>query len=232
MSELELVATSVFGYSEEEMAQAFENLLLSKEGLPRAGPFDAVYREVACRQGRPDFIALRYNSPLENRNSISIPGFVGPAILQNLNPTTPRTFEYLAGKLEFCDDSIRKALRMLLEKKLIERSKKEAYRLTSDIIHEKPEVWAFELKLNNPKRAVFQAQQSRAYAERAIIVVPPGREKNYERFRDPLNRWHIGLATFDPVTGVFRFIKKGRKVRAFSPAQQTYTLSQLSRMCS
>ena len=40
------------------------------------------------------------------------------------------------------------------------------------------EVWAFELKLKDPKRAIFQAQQSRSYAEYSIIVVPPGQERN------------------------------------------------------
>jgi hypothetical protein len=221
--------SSQFGYSEEEMAQAFQRLLLSEKGLPGAGCFGAVYREISCRQGRPDFIALRYKFSSDNRHSIDVPGLVGPAILQTLKPKAPLTFDYLVGKLEFGRESIRKSLRLMIQNGYIEQLESGAYRLGAEMAYEKPEIWTFELKLNNPKKAVFQAQQSRAYAERAIIVVPPGQERNYQRFRETMQRWHVGLSTFNPITGVFRFIRKGRKARALSPTQQIYTLSQMAR---
>ncbi|MBN1576220.1 MAG: hypothetical protein JW913_06710 [Chitinispirillaceae bacterium] len=210
------------------MAQAFERLLLSDNGLPEVGSFDAIYREISCRQGRPDFIALRYKSSSNQRKNIHVPGFVGPAILQNLKHKAPRTFDYLTSRSGFGRESSRKSLRRMIENGYIEQLENGAYRLAIDMNHEKPEIWTFELKLNNTKKAVFQAQQSRAYAERAIIVVPPGQEKNYERFRETIQRWHVGLATFNPITEVFRFIRKGRKARAFSPTQQIYTLSQMA----
>ena len=229
MSESKRTSSPQFGYSEEEMAQAFQRLLISENGLPGVGCFGAIYREISCRQGRPDFIALRYKSSSDQRNSINVPGLVGPAILQNLKPKAPRTFDYLVGKLEFGRESIRKSLQLMIENGCIEHLESGAYRLAAEINHEKPEIWTFELKLNNPKKAVFQAQQSRAYAERAIIVVPPGQERNYERFRETMQRWHVGLSTFNPITGIFRFVRKGRKARALSPTQQIYTLSQMAR---
>lgn len=229
MGELKRISSSPFGYSEEEMAQAFQRLLLSENGLPGVGCFGGIYREIACRQGRPDFIVLRYMSPSDQHNRINVPGLVGPAILQSLKPKAPRTFDYLVSNLEFGLESIRKSLRLMIESGYIEQLESGAYRLAAEMNHEKPEIWTFELKLNNPKKAVFQAQQSRAYSERAIIVVPPGQERNYERFRETMQRWHIGLANFDPITGVFRFVRKGRKARALSPTQQIYTLSQMAR---
>lgn len=222
------VSRSPFGYTEEEMAQAFQHLLLSENGLPGVGCFGAIYREISCRQGRPDFIALRYKSP-EQQNSINVPGLIGPAILQSLKPKAPRIFDYLVSKLEFGRESIRKSLRLMIESGYIEQLESGAYRLAAGVNQEKPEIWTFELKLNNPKKAVFQAQQSRAYSERAFIVVPPGQERNYERFRETMQRWHIGLANFDPIIGVFRYIRKGRKARALSPTQQIYTLSQMAK---
>jgi len=232
MSGSRRTSSSPFGYSEEEMAQAFQRLLISKNGLPGVGCFGAIYREISCRQGRPDFIALRYKSSSYQGNSINIPGLVGPAILQKLKPKAPRTFDYLVGKLEFGRDSIRKSSRLMIKNGYIEQLKSGAYRLSANMNCEKPEIWTFELKLNNPKKAVFQAQQSRAYAERAVIVVPPGQERNYERFRETMQRWHVGLSTFDPITGAFRFVRKGRKARALSPTQQIYTLSQMARKLS
>lgn len=231
MIESNRTSSSPFGYSEEEMAQAFQRVLLSESGLPGVGCFSAIYREISCRQGRPDFIALRYEFSSYHRDNLNVPGLVGPAILQNLKPKAPRTLDYLIGRLEFGPESIRKSLRLMIENGYIEQLESGAYRLAADMNHEKPEIWSFELKLNNPKKAVFQAQQSRVYAERAIIVVPPGQEKNYERFRETMQRWHIGLSTFNPITGVFRFVRKGRKAQAFSPTQQIYTLSQMARRC-
>ena len=230
MSESKRTSSSPFGYSEEEMAQAFQRLLLSENGLPGVGCFGAIYREISCRQGRPDFIALRYKSSSDQRHSINVPGIVGPAILQSLKPKASRTFDYLVGKLEFGRGSVRKSLRLMIKKGYIEQLESGAYRRAAEINHEKPEIRTFERKLNNPKKAVFQAQQSRAYAERAIIVVPPGQERNYQRFCETMQRRHVGLSTFNPITGVFRFVRKGRKGRALSPTQQIYTLSQTARV--
>jgi hypothetical protein len=228
MGEPKRTTSSPFGYTEEDMAQAFQRLLLSEKGLPSVGIFSAIYREISCQQGRPDFIALRHTSTSGVNEHMKVRGLVGPAILQRLKPVAPRTIDYLVSNLEFGRDSIRRALGQLIDRGYVERLESGNYRLTSAVTLPKPEIWAFELKLNNPKRAVFQAQQCRVYAERAIIVIPPGQEINYVRFEMTMQRWHIGLATFDPTSGVFRFVKKGRKSRALSPAQQLYTLSQLS----
>jgi len=230
MSEPKCRSSSRFGYSEKEMAEAFGRLLRSKKGLPELGSFDAIYSEITCRQGRPDFIALRYKSSPAMRNKLAVPGFIGPAIVQHLKDRSPRTLDYLVDKLEFGRRSIQGALREMIEVGCIEQRGKGGYVLASLMNNEKPEIWAFELKLNNPKKAVFQAQQCRAYAERSIIVVPPGQETNYDRFDGTLQRWYIGLSTFDPITGRFRVTRKGRKAKALSPEHQIYTLSQVARV--
>ena len=220
-------SNSRFGYTEEEMANAFQKAMLSHEGLQDVGVFDAIYREVSCRQGRPDFIALRYASCDKSHKSLDVPGLVGPAVLHKLKPKAPRSFEYLVKTMEFAPDSIRRALRQLVEKGYVEQTENGAYRLAPISTQRKPEIWSFELKLNNPRRAVFQAQQSRAFADRAIIVVPPGQERYYERFQETMKRWHIGLATFEPASGAFRFVRKGRTTQALSRTQWLYALSHM-----
>lgn len=209
------------------MANAFQTLLRSRSGLPEVGVFDAVYREISCRQGRPDFIALRYSSYTDPNRPLRVPGLVGPSILSLLKPKAAHTLDYLFAHSEFTCNSIRKSLRQLVDSGYVEKTERNSYRLGKASEGLKPEIWSFELKLNNPKKAVFQAQQSRAFAERAIIVVPPGQEGNYERFRETIHRWHIGLATFDLATGNFTFAKKGRKARALSYAHQLYALAQM-----
>jgi len=220
-------SNSRFSYTEEKMAEAFQIVLQSNKGLPGVGVFDAIYREVSCRQGRPDFIALRYVCRVNRDEHFCVPGLVAPSILHNLKPKAPRTLQYLLNNIEFGAKSIRKSLRRLVEMGCVQQTVSGAYRLALTTSEHRREIWSFELKLNNPKKAVFQAQQSRAFAERAIIVVPPGQEGNYARFKETMQRWHIGLATFDPVTGAFRFIRKGRTSQAFCPTHQLYALSQM-----
>lgn len=209
------------------MANAFQRLLQSRRGLPDVGVFDAVYREISCQQGRPDFIALRNLSCTDPNRPLRVPGLVGPSILHLLKPKAPHTLDYLFAHSEFTRSSIRKSLRQLVDSGHVEETESNSYRLGNSSKGPQPEIWSFELKLCNPRKAVFQAQQSRAFAERAIIVVPPGQERNYERFRVAMQRWHIGLATFDLATGDFSFVRKGRKARALSHSHQLYALAQM-----
>lgn len=218
---------SRFGFTEKEMADAFLQLLQSTNGLPGIGTFDGVYSEISCRQGRPDFIALRNKNGFEPKRLSESIGIIGPAILAILKFNAPRTLHYLVRQSEFSEDSIRRSLRQLIASGHVECTETGSYLLGNAAAHLQTELWAFELKLDKPKRAVFQAQQSRVYANRAVIVVPPGQEKNYSTYRMALKRWGIGLATFDPVTGIFKIIRRCRNTRAVCPQHQIYALSQI-----
>jgi hypothetical protein len=217
-----------FEFSEEIMADAFQQLLQSPEGPAGIGPFDAVYREVSCSQGRPDFIALRNTKSSTLVNLPGSMGYVGPAILSIIKPQAPRTLSYLINHSEFSNYSIKRSLRQLIASGHVEPTKTGSYRLGSATAAFKPELWVFELKLDNAKRAVFQAQQSRMYANRALIIVPPGQEKNYIRYRVSMKRWSIGLATFDPFSGKFNLLLRGRKARIASTQYQLYALSKMA----
>lgn len=218
---------SRFAFSEKEMANAFQNLLKSQNGIPEIGVFNDIYREINCCQGRPDFIALRYLSDFKKNSLTHISGFVSPSILSLLKPTSSRTLNYIISHTGYTYESIKKTLRQLIYNGHIEQTEAGAYRLGKEVKEVKTELWAFELKLSNPRRAVFQAQQSRAFAEYAMIVVPPGQERNYTRFSETIKRWGIGLATFDPINNNFCFVKKGRRAKAFSQMHRFYALSQM-----
>jgi hypothetical protein len=216
-----------FDYTEREMADAFMELLQSKEGLPSVGTFDRVYRDVYCYQGRPDFIALHNKKHIQPPKLPESMGFVGPAILATLKPNATRTFRYLVSHLEFSEGSIKRMLSQLLACDYVERVDTGSFRLGDSASWLQVELWAFELKLNNPKRAVFQAQQCCAYANRTVIVVPPGQDKHYMRYHMALTRWGIGLATFNPANRDFKISRRSRIYRAIIPLHQIYALSQI-----
>jgi hypothetical protein len=217
----------VFGFNENEMADAFHGLLSSPGGLPGIGTFDEIYREIDCRQGRPDFITLRKKGSFSVLNSYEHVGLVGAYLLSLLKPAAPRTLQYLLQEAEYSVSSIKKSLAFLEKLGFIEQTPKGSYILGSAEELLKLEVWTFELKLSDSKRAVFQAQQCKAFAERVIIVVPPGQAKNYNRFRESMTRWGIGLASFDPHNGIFILLKTPRKTKPFSREHRMYAISQM-----
>lgn len=220
-------AASRLKYSEKRMADAFMRLLQSYEGLPGIGNFDGVYREVTCCPGRPDFIALRCKS---SQRVVPLPkatGFAGASILSLLKPRSPRTMQYLIENSEFSAGTIKRSLRQLVGSGHINITDTGSYIMGAASGQFDIEIWTFELKLDNPKRAVFQAQQSRAFAARSIIVVPPNQARNYERYFDTIKRWSIGLATFDYLSRSFLLKISPRKSHAFSRQHQIYAIAQL-----
>ncbi len=221
------ISNSRFGFSEEYMANAFQDLLQSHNGLPKIGVFDGIFREISCLQGRPDFIAIRNPSGQETLSFANITGYVGPLILSILQPIAPRTLDFIVSHSGYSRVTVRKFLKRLLESEHVEQTETGAYRLGKTSAEINIEMWSFELKLANARRAVFQAQQSRAFAERAIIVIPPGQERNYKKYYMAMKRWGIGLATFNPITKAFFLVRKGRKSKAFSRTHQLYALSQI-----
>jgi hypothetical protein len=219
--------SSRFSFSEAEMADAFQRLLSSQNGLPGIGFFDEIYREIDCRRGRPDFIALRKKDSDIETISFTHIGFVGASLLSLLKPHAPRTLRYLLKETGYSSASIKKSLGFLKKSGHIEQTTTGAYTLGNSTAFLKTELWAFELKLKDGKRALFQAQQCKAFAEITIIVVPPGQARNYERFSQSMGRWGIGLASFDPYRSDFILLKRPRKTKPLSGEHRMYALSQM-----
>jgi hypothetical protein len=217
-----------FAFTENQMAVCFLELACSQDGLPGLGSFDAVYGEVSCHTGRPDFLAVRYLSTSETVEIGKSTGHVGSGLLSLLKPRSPRTLKYLIDHSEYTADSVRRSLGEMVNSGLVAQNSNGSFLLGPAATVFDSEIWSFELKLSSPKRAVFQAQQSRAYANCAYIVVPPGKEGGYERYSEPMNRWGIGLATFDPEKKRFAVIKRCRKDKPYSRQHRVYAVSNFN----
>ena len=220
--------SSRFAYTEEEMADRFQELLGSPEGLPGLGPFDAVHREVLCRQGQPDFIALRMRGAAPAIGAMAHVGLVGSSLLSLLKPAAPRTLDYLIRESGFSANSVRRSLVAMEACGLAQETPTGSYTLGDSASGLDAEIWAFELKLNDTRRAVFQAQQARAYAERVFIVAPPGRVQRFARFQKTMARWGIGLASYDPLVGLFAVSSRARKRRSLSLQHRLYVISRVA----
>jgi len=215
-----------FAYTEDQMAVAFERVLKSRQGLAGLGPFWRVFREVDCHRGRPDFVAIEGKQKFRvEANSL---GFVAATVLALLRPSAHRSLNYLVTKSGFSRPSVRLAIRDLKRLGHIRQSDKgESYTLDPRRNLFDVEVWAFELKLDKPKRAIFQAQQYRLFAQKVLIVVPPTQVASYTKHHGTMERWGIGLASFDPDTKQFSVEIAARWGEPVSKQQQIFALGRL-----
>jgi hypothetical protein len=216
-----------FPFTEEEMANAFEQLLKSRRSLPGVGRLSRIFREIDCHRGRPDFIALaRGTTRFLGGKGISAK-FSGSLVMSFLHDRAPRSLAHLSEHSGLSVRVVSQATTELVRRRYALRTASGSYLLNPARPLRQVQVWAFELKLDKPKRAVFQAQQYRSFAQSVLIVVPPTQLALYDRFELALRRWGIGLAAFDPVTLEFRIHRRPRLGHPHSRHHQAYALFQL-----
>jgi hypothetical protein len=216
-----------FGYTEEEMADAFERFMLAKRGLPGLGRISKIFREIDCQQGRPDFVALvgRKHRFL-NGNTVSLK-LAGSLVLSFLHEGAGRTPAYLCERSGLSLRSVRHALAELVKHHYVNRTESGAFVANPSSSLHTVGVIAIELKLDRPRRAIFQAQQCRAFAQRVLIVIPPSQLSTYRKYKVALRRWGIGIATFDLASHEFVLRRKPRSGKPHSKQHQAYAKFQL-----
>jgi hypothetical protein len=216
-----------FPFTEEQMADAFERFIVARRGLPGVGRVSKVFREVACQQGRPDFVAVAGRKRrFLSGNSVSLK-LAGSLVLSFLHEGAGRTTAYLCEHSGLSLRTVRGALAELVKHRYVRRTPSGAFMASASRSLRTLEVVAIELKLDRPRRAVFQAQQCRAFAQRVLIVIPPSQLRTYRKYSVALRRWGIGVATFEPGSGEFVLCRKPRRSKPHSLQHQAYAMFQI-----
>ncbi len=183
------------------MADAFNDWLLKPKSrkVVRASE---VFREMPLRQGVPDFV-ITFGRKLNARDAEffkklkSLDIGITIKVAKTLNKNSPRSIRWILKKSGLSREVVIRSWIALKRLKLVSETPNETYFLSSHWREPKAEVWAFELKLANWKRALYQSCQSLAFADRSIVVFPMDREllinANIERFK----RMGIGVLLFD-----------------------------------
>ncbi len=215
-------------YSEEQMADAFERRLHSQRALVGVGRFSQVFREVDCHRGRPDFIGIQTRMHPFRPNSESTHNIGISRILSLLQDHSPRSLASLIELSHLSREVVMRSVRQLVLRRLIkELSPGGRFILSGGAEIFKIKSTAFELKLKNPRRAVFQAQQYTLFAQRVWIVVPPSQVTGFDTYRLAMDRWGIGLATFNPHNHIFRNIIAAKGGNPVSREHQAYAMLRL-----
>ena len=217
------MATKIL-YSEEEMALAFQKKLLSKKGLPGIGPFWRVFKEVLSLSGRPDFLGIQK----KNRKKVQFSNLNGSIVVSSimalLKPNTSKSLKTIVKNTGFSLPVVKRVLKGLVEDNHIVQAGPDMFKGTEVSLIAEMETFVFELKLNNTKRAIFQAQQYKSFAHHVFIIAPPSRIPNYRKFKKVLDLWGIGLASFDPDTLSFKIENPSVPKEPASKQQLLYTV--------
>lgn len=213
--------------SELEMAAAFDLSLKAGQvkGIPN---FKLLYREVICQQGIADFVGLTSDEFIKHYTFEKISSIESSSlVLSLLKQRSGRSKNYLKAKTELSDLTLNRALKELSLSGYILKKEELYFLAVQDDIHN-DNIWAFELKLSNWKRALFQAFQYKAFANYSVVVFPLEKEKVLYEHLNSFAEFNIGVLLYDAQTGYSKWLKHVRKEKPISKWQTLFLLAKMS----
>ena len=214
-------------YNEQEMAKAFEIALNTKQvkGLP---DFALIYNEFACKQGIPDFIGVPFLDSVMNREFSKLTMLESSSmVLSLLKYNSGRRKRYIKEKTDLSDSTVNKVLKELLSNNFIVE-KDGLYYLSILYDNKVNDIWAFELKLSNWRRALFQSLQYKAFANYVIAVFPYEKEKILKQNIAIFKELNVGVLLFDARNMVTKWIRRPVKEKSVSRWQTIFFQGKLS----
>ncbi len=89
------------------------------------------------------------------------------------------------------------------------------------------EFWAFELKINNWKRALFQALRYKTFASRIMIVFPMNKEKLIAKNVDKFNKLKLGIMLFNAYDKSYKILVRPPKTHPSSRMHHLFMLTKI-----
>lgn len=214
-------------FSELEMANRFEHAI--KSSIIRCiPPFDIVYRELKCQQGIPDFIGIpsdRFVTTFDFSTLTSIES--SSVILSFLKYHSGRRKSYLKEKTALSDNLLNRSIRELQDNKFIIESN-GLYYLSPQMESFNDNIWAFELKLSNWKRALFQALQNKTFSNFSIVVFPFEKENVLKQNLEVFVRLNVGVLLFDASSLKTKWLHHAKKEHSVSKWATWFLLGKVS----
>jgi len=158
-----------------------------------------IIEESNCSDGRADQVWARLET-----------GWKCEVLIENaallMNPTISRILAALRRKRCLAEDELkatvgvslavlRKVLRDLIMADLVVSLAKNLYKLAKHVTFPKMEICAFEMKLDNWKRALYQSTRYRGFSHRVFVVMPGEALKSIAQNKDQFEKMGIGLMT-------------------------------------
>ncbi|GIQ71497.1 hypothetical protein DUZ99_15605 [Xylanibacillus composti] len=172
--------------SEEDLVEIFIANLLNS--TIKNSPL--ILREVDCWQGRADIVAafIKDKEPFPQCKQISyLKHYTSANIIALLHKRAPRSKTYILKYLGLSEETINRWLFNLLQADVISITPNGCYTINEKFNIPTIELYAYEVKLSNWKRALYQASQYKGFSNYSYVVMPAKHinpaVKNIEAFR-------------------------------------------------
>jgi hypothetical protein len=218
--------------TEEQMSKEFEKLLKNSDYFD----FSSVFKEVSSFKGIPDFVAISCDSKLGaddiviDKDLASVES--SSIILAMLKKKSGRTLKYIMKYSGISEKVSLRTLDHLIEVGIVKKNKNNLFLLGDKWVEPETEIWAFELKLSNWKRALYQALQYKAFAHRVLVVFPSDKEKLIRKNLEAFKKFKIGVVIFDSSNNKMIMLSKPVKLKPASKSHNLYVIQRLQQEMS
>ena len=117
-------------------------------------------------------------------------------------------------------------MRGLIEAGLVDTTTSGLFRLAKSFALPNIEIWSFEVKLHDWKRAIYQALRYRGFSHRIIVVMPLESSKIPARNINLFREMNVGLMSIDQ-HGKLEFLEKPLREKPTSQKHYLYALGQI-----
>ena len=209
---------------EFEVLDSFERVL--KASLIKELPaFERVFREL---QGSADFVGFPHEKLIGTYDFSKLSSLEhGSLVLSILKYNSGRTKDYIKERTGITDTALNRALRELKANDFLVK-KKNLYFLSKSFVQESDNIWAFDLKAPNWKRALQQATLYKAFANYVVAVRPSDEEEALQEKLELFAELNVGLLLFNPQSLEYKWLRRPLKDNALSKWQKLFFLGRLS----
>lgn len=190
--------------------------------------------ESDCSDGRADWIWASSSGPWPNswseRTAEALRNPTSSKILAYLKLSSPRSERFLREKVGVTESTFDRSIRQLVKLQLIELTNDKCFLLSPNAELPDVEICAFEFKLENWRRAFYQASRYRSFAHRVYVVLPESTAGRAKSHLDAFRLQNVGLISFSSENGAHRIqSSKKRKPRSRSNFIQAIGMLHQSR---
>lgn len=197
--------------TEEELVEAFiKRLQVNKKNI--------ILREVDCWQGRADVVEVISKNLEDEKGKFSkeqinlLRNLTCAKIISILNYKAVRSRNYIYKSLGIQHKSINSWLNKLSEEKVISEVKLDRFIIHPEFILPEIKFIAYEVKLYNWKRALYQAIQYKGFSNKSYVVMPKKNINPAIKNIDAFMANDIGLIEVDD-NGTYKILLRAKSIR-------------------
>lgn len=207
---------------ESSLVNVFEHSLAKKNNSKKI-----IIREFDCWQGRADLVTADLeNLFIKTEFASAMANLTTAKIISLLHFRAPRTAKFIQERLGFSESTVQKGLNELIKIKAVKRMK-NSYLLNDQIDIPNVEFNAYEAKLHDWRRALYQATQYFGFANYSWVVMP---ERNIKAALNNIKAFQynkVGLISVDD----YGKVKIQLRAKKNQPRRKAFHLVGIGKAC-